>query len=143
MGRVLFLILLLFSLRTVKITWDHSPEPDVAGYWVWIGEDYDQLERFCYVDYNFQSKGEAVLKLPEKVLYLGLTAVDGSGNESVMSEIIKIPKFGDFDLDGDRDGKDLAKFLNFYEVRDSRADLNEDGMVDKQDLEIFCKHWGL
>ena len=49
---------------------------------------------------------------------------------------------GDYDLDCDVDGKDLHTFSSAYAAESPAADLNDDGEVNAQDLQIFSMNYG-
>jgi hypothetical protein len=49
---------------------------------------------------------------------------------------------GDYDGDGDYDGKDLAAFAAAYALRDASADLNNDGSVNTGDINYFAAIFG-
>lgn len=49
---------------------------------------------------------------------------------------------GDYDSDCDVDGSDLSTFVSAYEAGSSDADLNDDGDVNAEDIEDFCRNFG-
>jgi hypothetical protein len=60
-------------------------------------------------------------------------SIDGAAPEDICKS--------DFEIDGDGDGLDLVSFLAFYPA-DPRADLNNDGLVNSDDLNIFSGEFG-
>ena len=60
-------------------------------------------------------------------------SIDGAAPEDICKS--------DFEIDGDGDGLDLVSFLAFYPA-DPRADLNNDGVVNSDDLNIFSGEFG-
>ena len=75
------------------------------------------------------------------------TPVGSSQSEGFRSESGFIPQLpsimkGDFDKDGDVDGKDLRAFAIAFELNDSQADLNNDEEIGDLDLEIFAYNFG-
>ncbi len=48
----------------------------------------------------------------------------------------------DYDMDCDVDGSDLATFVSAYAAGSSEADLNDDGDVNAEDVEEFCRNFG-
>lgn len=50
---------------------------------------------------------------------------------------------GDYDHDGDIDGKDLAQFLLYYNLGTVEADLNKDQVVNGLDARLFAQGFGI
>ena len=74
-----------------------------------------------------------------------LVVTDSQGNTASDSIKVKITRplcEGDYDLDGDVDGSDLAVFAAAYVKGDLKADLNGDGKVNTIDLAIFAADFG-
>ena len=55
---------------------------------------------------------------------------------------VALPCFVDFDVDLDVDGLDLTWFAQAYAVSDLGVDLNNDGVVNQDDVEIFASEFG-
>jgi hypothetical protein len=49
---------------------------------------------------------------------------------------------GDFNEDGDIDGSDFWAFTNAFANRDPEADMNQDGLINAGDLQIFSENFG-
>ncbi len=93
MEKIAFLVfLLLFALvslasgATLTISWDPSPEPDISGYIVFVGEsseDYSsRIDVGNVTSYTVNNLEEG------KTYYLAVKAVDYGGNESAFSDEI-------------------------------------------------------
>ena len=76
---------------------------------------------------------------------------NAAGYEAKVYEVLKYlyPVYkGDYDIDGDLDGSDLAKFAAGYTTANPEladldlADLDNDGDVDVNDLTIFAANFG-
>ncbi|MBI3112248.1 MAG: hypothetical protein HYZ01_11815 [Ignavibacteriales bacterium] len=69
--------------NAIELTWDANPEPDVAGYSVWVSDRYDgeytliaSTSRLIFTDTNLQNGVR---------MYYAITAYDFEGNESDLS----------------------------------------------------------
>ena len=102
----------------------------------------------------FETLSEAYIALS---LFNALQLADGkptfygyvrnaAGYEAKVYEVLKYlyPVYkGDYDIDGDLDGSDLAKFAAGYTTANPElADLDNDGDVDVNDLTIFAANFG-
>ncbi len=69
--------------NAVELTWDPNPEPDVAGYGVWVSDRYDGTYRLIASTTRLRFTDVGVRNGVR--VYYALTAYDFEGNESELS----------------------------------------------------------
>jgi len=80
------------SAKTVKLSWDPSPSAGVEKYTVFASLESDMSDPVFMIDSGL-SLTETIYSLDDnKDYWFCVKAVDGSGNSSVCSNIVKSPK---------------------------------------------------
>ena len=77
------------SIAAVVVLWDQSPAPDVAVYRIHIGENPGSYTRFELVTAPGDSLSLIDLNRGQS-WYFAVTAIDSTGNESILSEEISV-----------------------------------------------------
>lgn len=127
---------------SVLVSWDSNPEPDLAGYRVWLARGSDVLS------YEAGSATQLRIRGVQAGLWaVDVTAVNTAGDESDHSAPVWFRRVAtppvllpcDIDGDGDADAADVTAFLAAMFTKSGqkkynvRADFDHDGDVDADD----------
>ena len=130
--------------ETVALSWSASPDADVIGYKL----HYGYAEKPPYLGSDAQEgispiyvAGKTTFSIsgltPGTRYYFALTAVDASGNESVLSQVASANFISAIDSDGDGllDDWEIAHFSSLTTVNASDSDYDSDGLSNIAEYE--------
>ncbi|MCD4718665.1 MAG: PKD domain-containing protein [Desulfobacula sp.] len=101
------------------------------------GTPVEALKFIFFRSDGIMANGYSVIYSKDSDYIFEMTEIFGSTNVMDMT-----PYKSDSDIDIDVDGKNLANFASKYMAGDLFADLNSDGLIDKNDLDIFASEFG-